>query len=139
MLIQVVAKGGNLTLNITPLPDGRLPKRGVALMLELGGFLKDYGESIYGTRAYEPYISGELAFTRKGSSIYVFYQYADDHAQAAGTIKFPVTFDVKSVQLLGVDLLVDFRRVDGELELSLPPRQWDKAPYADVFCIEICP
>ena len=64
LLVDVVAKGGNLALNVTPQPDGRLPREAVARMRKLGEWLKVNGEAIYSTRPLPPYRKGDWAFTR---------------------------------------------------------------------------
>ena len=64
MLIDVVAKGGNLALNVGPQPDGRLPHQAVERMNALGAWLKANGEAIYDTRPLPPFRKGDWAFTR---------------------------------------------------------------------------
>ena len=64
MLIDVVAKGGNLALNVGPQPDGRLPHQAVERMDALGTWLKVNGEAIYETRPLSPFRKGDWAFTR---------------------------------------------------------------------------
>ncbi len=64
MLIDVVAKGGNLALNVGPQPDGRLPHQALERMAALGAWLKVNGEAIYETRPLPPFRKGDWAFTR---------------------------------------------------------------------------
>ena len=64
MLIDVVAKGGNLALNVGPQPDGRLPHQALERMAALGAWLKVNGEAIYDTRPMPPFRKGDWAFTR---------------------------------------------------------------------------
>ena len=64
MLIDVVAKGGNLALNVGPQPDGRLPRQALERMAALGAWLKVNGEAIYDTRPMPPFRKGDWAFTR---------------------------------------------------------------------------
>ena len=64
MLIDVVAKGGNLALNVWPQPDGRLPHQALERMAALGAWLKVNGEAIYETRPLPPFRKGDWAFTR---------------------------------------------------------------------------
>ena len=63
-LIDIVAKGGNLALNVGPQPDGRLPHQAVERMEALGAWLKVNGEAIYGTRPLPPFRKGDWAFTK---------------------------------------------------------------------------
>lgn len=50
MLVDVVSKGGNLALNVGPMPDGRLPHPALERLERMGAWLAKNGEAIYGTR-----------------------------------------------------------------------------------------
>ncbi|MDR2575100.1 MAG: alpha-L-fucosidase [Treponema sp.] len=78
LLIDIVAKGGNLALNVAPQPDGRLPNPALCRMAEMGAWLKKYGEAIYGTRVCAPYTTGAFAFTQKAGEGKVFAFYLSD-------------------------------------------------------------
>ena len=77
LLVDVVAKGGNLLLNIGPQPDGKLPPEAVKRLNEIGDWMAINGEAIHGTRAIEPYKEGRVALTRKGDVVYAIYLPAD--------------------------------------------------------------
>ncbi len=64
LLVDVVAKGGNLALDVGPQPDGRLPREALKRMEELGAWLGKNGEAIYETRPTPPFRKGAWAFTR---------------------------------------------------------------------------
>lgn len=70
LLIDIVCKGGNLALNISPQPDGRMPGPTIEVMREVGEWLKKYGEAIYGTRPCAPYKKDGIAFTQKEENVY---------------------------------------------------------------------
>ncbi|MFC9559851.1 alpha-L-fucosidase [Agromyces sp. NPDC056965] len=48
-LVEIVSKGGNLLLNVGPLPDGRIDPREAQILAEVGSWLTEHGESIYRT------------------------------------------------------------------------------------------
>jgi alpha-L-fucosidase len=74
MLSDIVAKGGNLLLNIGPGPDGTWYDEAYDRLREVGSWLRINGEAIYGTRTIAPYVEGKLRYTRgKNGSIYVIY------------------------------------------------------------------
>ena len=52
MLLDIVARGGNLLLDIGPTADGRIPVMMEERLLQLGDFLRPNGEAIYGTHAH---------------------------------------------------------------------------------------
>ena len=71
LFIDIVAKGGNLALDIAPGPDGRFPPPVVDRLDGLGKWLKANGAAIYATRPRPPHRSGDWAFTRgKGGETY---------------------------------------------------------------------
>jgi alpha-L-fucosidase len=70
-LVKTAAGNGNLLLNVGPMMDGRIEARQVKRLKEMGGWLKIYGESIYGTKG-GPFLPNEtFATTRKGNKIYL--------------------------------------------------------------------
>ncbi len=57
-LIKVVVRDGNFLLNIGPMPTGRMEERYIELVCRVGEWLKQYGETVYGTRG-GPFPAGE--------------------------------------------------------------------------------
>jgi alpha-L-fucosidase len=71
ILEQCVTGDGNLLLNVGPMPNGEIEPRQVAVLREIGTWLKKYGESVYATRG-GPFINGEWGgSTRKGNVIFL--------------------------------------------------------------------
>jgi alpha-L-fucosidase len=71
-LIQTVGGDGNLLLNVGPMPDGRIEPRQVDRLKELGAWIAEYGQGIYGTRG-GPFMPGAWgASTCKDDSVYLF-------------------------------------------------------------------
>jgi alpha-L-fucosidase len=70
-LVKTVGGDGNLLFNVGPMPDGRIEPRQVERLREMGGWLKKYGQSIYGTRGgpFKPGAWG--ASTHKDKAVYV--------------------------------------------------------------------
>ncbi|MCX8496942.1 MAG: alpha-L-fucosidase [Akkermansiaceae bacterium] len=70
-LIKVAGNDGNLLLNAGPKSTGEFEPEDVARLKEIGTWLKQYGESIYGTRG-GPYLPSEYgSSTRKGQTVYL--------------------------------------------------------------------
>ncbi len=57
ILIDITSKNGVLLLNVSPKADGTIPEDQKESLLNMGSWLKKYGEAIYGTEAW--YTFGE--------------------------------------------------------------------------------
>ena len=64
LLCDIVAKGGNLLLNVGPDADGNLPAEAVQRMEEVGEWLHKNSHAIYGTRPLYPYSDGPVRYTQ---------------------------------------------------------------------------
>lgn len=53
-LIDIVSKGGNLLLNVGPTSEGVIPAPSVDRLMDMGAWISENGESIYGAKA-SPY------------------------------------------------------------------------------------
>jgi alpha-L-fucosidase len=75
MLVDIVAKGGNLLYNIGPGPDGTWPQGAYELLAAMGNWINVNGEAIYSTRAIEPYKTDNICLTQKKDTkeVYAIY------------------------------------------------------------------
>ena len=71
ILARVVGGDGNLLLNVGPMPDGRMEPRQVEVLRQVGSWLQENGESIYGTRGGPFKPTAALVSTCKGNVVYV--------------------------------------------------------------------
>ncbi len=133
LLLDIVAKGGNLALNVGPQPDGRLPRRAIDRMKGLGAWLKVYGEGIYGTRACAPYRAGDFAFTQKAGNVYAFRLYEKENAATPETIVIPYTGAVSGVTEMAGGRALPFERMPAGIAVRMPVR--DQSPVADGFIL----
>jgi len=70
-LVRCAGGDGNLLFNVGPMPTGEIEPRQVERLKEMGAWLKQYGETIYGTRG-GPYRPGDWgACTCKGNVAYL--------------------------------------------------------------------
>jgi alpha-L-fucosidase len=129
MLIEVASKGGNLLLNVGPMPDGRIQDEFVTRLNAMGVWMKENGEAIYGTKASPfPRLPFFGRATQKGNVVYLHvFQWPSD-----GTLRVPGLRNiVESAKLLadpGSSLPV--RREENEFVISLP-----KDPPNDVASV----
>ena len=68
MLIEIVAKGGNLLLGIGPTPEGIIQEEAVERLRIIGDWLNKNGKAIYNTRTAHIYKDGNVCFTTSKDS-----------------------------------------------------------------------
>jgi len=139
MLINKVARGGNLLLNIGPTADGRIPEIMQQRLMDIGTWLKVNGEAIYSTRKVEnaPKVTDETTqfFTRKGKDLYlIITKWRSEPMEILGIPK------ASAVTLLGYNGWVKHSVSRNKLTLTPPVMTPDKNPcnYAWVFKIHNC-
>lgn len=71
LLVSAAGRDGNFILNVGPRPDGEIDPPQVERLREIGAWLKQNGESIYGTRG-GPWLPGDYGVsTHKGKTVYL--------------------------------------------------------------------
>ncbi|WP_341280530.1 alpha-L-fucosidase [Paenibacillus sp. FSL H8-0537] len=136
ILLEVVAKGGNLALNVGPQPDGRLPAGAVKSIKELGAWLNVHGEGIYGTRICGPYFTGDWAFTSKDNVTYAFRLYANEDEAVDQQLVIPYSGHVERIELVGVDDQegVTFAKAEAGVAVNLTQASiTEQAPITQTF------
>ncbi len=70
-LVRTVSGDGNLLFNVGPKPDGEIEPAQVERLKEMGAWLKENGEAIYGTRGGPFLPMADYSATRTAKAIYV--------------------------------------------------------------------
>lgn len=136
-LVGIVAKGGNLALNVSPQPDGRIPVDAMDSLRGLGEWLKVYGEAIYGTRVCAPYQSGNISFTRKGDAVYAIRLFPVAQESVDSKLFIPYAGKVSKVTMLDSGEDVSFVPGEGGITVAVPAgRRGGSAPIALVFKLQ---
>ena len=145
ILVDIVSKNGVLLLNISPKADGSIPEEQQDALLKIGAWLKNYGESIYGTRPWytygegptkEPeghhknahkflkikYTSKDIRFTTKGESIYATFLGKPDDKEVLikSFAKDAFEGDINKIELLGSNQAIEWNLEDKGLMVTLP-------------------
>jgi len=122
MLVGTVTGDGNLLLNIGPMPTGEFQAQEIANLKGIGRWLRQFGESIYGTCG-GPYHNGEWGGScYKGRTLYLHvFQWAGD------TLSLPPL----KARVLRADVLggspVEVEQSDAGLTLALKTDRRDEA------------
>jgi len=130
-LIDTVAKGGNYTLNISPMADGTIPQAQQDTLRGIGKWLAANGEAIYGTRPWTQAAEGDFRFTTKGTTLYAIalkWPVGGTATIAALKVQDGGGKNVTRVELLGQAL--PFTQDAGGLHIVLPAQNPDEAAYS---------
>ena len=139
ILVNKVARGGNLLLNIGPTADGRIPEIMQQRLLDIGNWLKVNGEAIYGTRKWDgaPPVKPETTqyFTRKRNDLYLIITRWQDKPVTINGVSNPA-----GVDLLGYTGKVKYSFSGGRLSITPPVITPATMPcsYAWTFRIKGC-
>lgn len=115
LLVGAAGRNANLLLNIGPEPNGQLPQEAVKRLREMGEWMAQYGETIYGTRGgdVEPHAWGVT--TRKGNRLFVHILDLQDKGLFLPLYNNKVK---RATEFIG-GKNVKFTRVDGGITLQL--------------------
>jgi len=141
LLVDIVAKGGNLLLNIAPGPDGTWHQGAYDLLAEYAAWMKVNSEAIYETRAIEPYKEGKVCFTqKKDGTVYAIYLADEGESQLPPSITLTQISleNGHKVSLLGSDIPIDWKKTGSRSMIVVPHDSRGSTPcsYAWVFKIE---
>jgi alpha-L-fucosidase len=118
MLVRCAGGDGNMLLNVGPRPDGIIDPEQANRLRDIGAWLAQYGESIYGTRGGPWKPNRALASTRKGQTIYLHVLRTSSDA-----IELPdIPRKVVDVAVLNGDKL-EFAQKDRKLSIRVSQRQ----------------
>jgi alpha-L-fucosidase len=131
-LARAAGNNANFLLNVGPMPDGRIQQDFVERLREMGGWMKVYGESIYGTRGGPVTPRSWGVTTRKGDVVYVHLL----DVASADRLWLPIGEKVVSARFLKDGSKAGFSVAkDGILLDPVPSGVAD--PYDTVIAIEL--
>jgi len=141
LLVDIVAKGGNLLLNIAPGPDGTWHDEAYTLIAGVGEWLDVNGKAIYGTRAVAPYKAGEVCFSRNPDSGAVHAIYLASEGEKAPPSTLVIEGVVPEmgavVTMLGVEEELEWQATSWGLEVTIPEGIRENPPCHDAWTFRI--
>jgi alpha-L-fucosidase len=152
LLIDIVAKNGNLLLNIPQLPDGSIDEECTFLLEELAGWIAVCGEGIHGTRPFRTCGEGpsqvaiegfredavdwtaeDYRFTRRDQTLYAFQMRWPADGRAVIKSLGPDE-RVSAVRLLGAGELA-FEQSTEQVTVTLPAKP--PTPYPHCLALQL--
>jgi alpha-L-fucosidase len=150
MLTDIVSKNGNLLLNIVQTPEGDLEPDVLAILETIAAWMEVNSAAIYGTRPWQvygegpsmskpqakaqfehvsnairdvrEYLPGDLRFTVKGKTLYVFCMEpptGDIHVESLG-LKAATGKKIRSIELLGSKEKIQWAQGDEQTIIRKP-------------------
>lgn len=116
ILVSTVTGGGNLLLNVGPMPDGRIEPRQVSILTEIGAWTTKNAVALYNTRG-GPWANGSWGgSTYRDRTIYVHLQQAPIH----GRLRLAaLPHKITAARLLHGDTPVTFTQTDSAVTLDI--------------------
>ena len=116
LLVGAAGRDGNMLLNVGPRPDGQIDPPQADRVREIGAWLGQFGESIYGTRG-GPWLPGAYGVsTHNGAAVYVHVLKAPEGGK--------LTLPGLPVKILAAQLLngpaIPFTQTTGTLSVTPP-------------------
>ncbi|RLE09818.1 alpha-L-fucosidase, partial [Candidatus Aerophobetes bacterium] len=128
-LARCASGGGNYLLNVGPKPDGTIPEESVRILEKVGEWMRENGESIYGTtRTQVSFPHGTTTLKENKLYLHVFY-WNREFALA------PYKINVKKAYFLKTGQNIDFK-VRGERIIFTDLPETAPDPFDTVIVLE---
>jgi len=141
LLVDVVAKGGNLLLNIGPSPRGDWAPEAYERLRGMADWMVVNQEAIYGTQPIAPYKEGKVALTRKRDSdiVYAVYLADEDETQPPAHIWLSTLqpADGATLTLLGASGNLDWKKAGKGVLIDLPEEFLENPPCQHAWVVKI--
>jgi alpha-L-fucosidase len=117
--VRAAGSSANFLLNVGPMPSGEIQPEFVQRLTEVGQWMKQYGDSVYGTRG-GPVPAGTWGVTtQRGSTVYVHVLDWNQPMLALAGMPRPV----HSARILRDGSSVEFSAIKGGPVLKTPEAQ----------------
>ena len=141
MLIEIVAKGGNLLLNIGPKPDGTWIDEAYDRLEKIGAWININGEAIYDSKPIPPFRDGKICLTqnKNDKTVYAIYLADEDEKMPPRKIRLnsiQPALDAK-LNLLGIKESLKFEKIGKGCIIELPEMSLELLPCKYAWTVRI--
>jgi alpha-L-fucosidase len=138
LLVDIVAKGGNLLLNIAPGPEGQWHEEAYRLLADIGEWMKVNSEAIYETRALAPYKEGKVCISKKGDKTVFIYYMAEEGEKMPDKIEMS-TYSLPAnakIKMLGTDTYLKRVKKENGFTIIIPDKIRKTPPSKYVWVLK---
>lgn len=140
MLVDIVAKGGNLLLNIAPSPEGEWQAGAYRLLKDYENWMNINQEGIYNSTTLAPYKEDNICMTQQANGNAYFFYLAEENET-----EIPATITVKShqptkdseVHLLGYDKPLKWTAAGNGFTVTIPKKLRENPPGEFVWTLKV--
>jgi len=141
LLVDIVAKGGNLLLNVAPTPTGEWQQGAYDLLKEIGDWMQINSEAIYKSHAIAPYKEKNICMTTlDDGTTYFLYMAAKDETKIPQKISLTShqPTDNAQITLLGSSQKLKWKKLgDHGFEISVPKSLQNSPPSKYVWVFKV--
>ncbi|MCF8297034.1 MAG: alpha-L-fucosidase [Saprospiraceae bacterium] len=140
ILVDIVAKGGNLLLNIAPTPEGEWQKGAYDLLEEYGKWMKINSEGIYNSKVLKPYKENNICMSQqKNGNAYFFYMCKENESTMPSEIIITSQQPKKGskVMLLGYEKPLKWEKLESGFKVIIPEALRQNPPCNYVWTIKV--
>jgi len=140
VLVDVVAKGGNLLLNIAPTPEGEFQPGAHELLEEFGKWMSINKEGIYNSKVLAPHKEANLCMTQQtNGNAFFFYLCKENEVTMPSEIiiKSHQPAEGSKVNLLGYEIPLKWAKFENGVKVFIPKAIRKNPPCNHIWTIKV--
>ncbi len=133
IFIEILCKGGNLLLNISPQPDGRLPYKAMYQIEQFGKWVAENEKAIFNTRPIAPYWQNNCGLVEnKEGTKYLFVKTVKEELIIHKYVYVNIDYDFTQIKYKGEEVV--FKDMGNRIRITMPEKYIDSIlPLGLVF------
>lgn len=139
-LVDVVAKGGNLLLNVAPGPDGTWQQGAYDLLNSYGEWMKINSEGIYNSKPLAPFKEKNICITQQNNgNTYFFYLSKEGEPKIPSEIIITSQQPAKNakITLLGSNAKLKWKKKDAGFVVFIPEKLRNSTKVEHAWTIKV--